>query len=595
MRKVLVAVAVALGTAGLAHADIIELTDSTKVKSPGGQPDDGVTAVNNAIQKNGLDPNAVGPFMGHPTKSCIRGRFILPQAGADGVRDFAQAYGDGKKFFLFEVHSPGNHKWVTSKDALGTDACHWKWVAATKHEIDSLDDVYWLVSDRGKRYPANLVLASLAWAIDKDGKMGLWDGTQIPAIPTTPNEGVVSNFLINTGKLAPQDRQKQRDARIDGLRAQKSNGYCALDPLNMELTPDQVMSMLVEEVARTRADLFPEFGEVRDDSGAVTDALGVRKASRAVAQWICEVLSNAIEDKEQGERVGRIHETPARWVHDFAYGARRTLITYIEHADPTILKKHQQKDAGLLVSAPADPVSLDDLDLADAALDILYHPKGRVAAEPDESGVWSPRKEDVARLVDALVACASASPLLGQGQCDTLVQPVSPQLPASRQLPLDQLHAAVANRALEVLATLPNSHPAGWKPGTGQDDPGALYRQAIESALNKNPPESPKANAARAALVQAGLGTVAEVQATIDRLFSLAVTARPTANGANPGRKQAIDTIKGLAARLASTDLGSPAQKAIDDHLAGLKARQESGAGDGNEKDVLARYLGKND
>jgi hypothetical protein len=554
----LLSCALALAAPGLARADVIELTDAQTM--PGkDKSDNGVAAINGA----GVDQYAVPGLMGTQNRMCLRGRFRTFRQNPDGKWNVSDAH----KYFVFDVYDTKLKTWVPDPF---NGQWHWTWVAGSRQEIDLVTDFEWLFSDRERVY--DRPLDALANAIDPDGSMGI-GGKPAPSQIQGGDqafkfEGVVSRFLVEDRFKNLQQREDERKKRIADAHPKNMTDpawkqCCPIDCDFADISPERTMAMLVEAEARTRprSVSWPATYPETEDTTISGNQL-IFTGARTIAQWIGETLSNAVSDSKQAQDVGRPGLSPCKGIHDWAYTARRMLLGYIEKASPDALKIHKVKDARMLASSPNDPLVLDDVDMAKAALDILHWQDGS-----NESGLLTARREDVGRVVDVLIAVASAS--------DELVP--SPGGPPPISHPLQ---VTLANQALATLSALAN------RATTSEDH--ADFRSAIEDAFAKLSPDSPRASAAREALIEAGFASKDEIQGAIDRLFNIALESRSTdGSSVNPRRAEAVATIKALKQRLASGDLGGAVQDKVQSLLNSLQKRQDSGQGDRDEKQLL--------
>ena len=498
-RAVVVLAAVLL--AGSARADIIELSD------------EGVAALrSNHLVAPQAHANGKGWF--------LEGQIVVLRDETD-----QPVLPNPSKYFMFRPR-PGSFT-ATGPDGKPTpDAkevrLEFAWASGIAQEIDTLDDVRGLISNRDLRYRSVAeTLDALLADIDPQGLLRLRKSSPAVANATiVAREGWLSNFLIN----GPATRD-ERSAEMARLRAMPHEDPLSENPIDPRLwltSGDAAMDGLLKTLARGA-----KWGEAEP---------GLQDSCRAVAHFIADSIFVVPSDVPAGARANAMR------LAKFATDARQILLRSARVGSVEQLSLPTRPGvtppAARVVTPPdsAQPITL--LDEARVALEVL----ATCADQPDRPGEYE--------AIDTLLICAA-------GRSDFRA--------AGTQRPLQPEYAAdcdaIGRRAFEILQAFVTVPPAGTP------DRGAAFRAELRPWLVFFD-DAATAHVARAALAGAGLGEDGEIAPLLDYLFQQALFAGPAQNDV---RENLIFVLKRLPAAIADAGRRERFQAEVDRRIDQLK------------------------
>lgn len=469
-------------------------------------------------------------------------------------RGLAQPHPDGRRYFIRgqiivprdnadrpTLKSPGTYFMFRPSGKSSAQQLEWAWVLETRHQIDTLDDLRAIFSNRDKRYGSWAVaFNALIAEADPNGTLGFKAALERNALPASskavaPREGWFSQFLQRGPMLSSERTALVRAAKdkgpVDPL------GYSPIDPLLQQQTPQATMTMLIEAIARSE-----RHGEAEP---------GLLDACRAAARFLCETSYIPIEAETgpDGER--------ARDIRAFVLGARATLLDYIESASADALRIRLRRAAAnasadtLRHTLAEDELRLDVFNIARAAMNVL-------------GALSTTRDEDKARLVEALLSVA--------------VAPTNSSTAASLPPAISGEAQALAPRAMATLIVLASAS-SGSPPERSSG-----FRIELVTQLSSARSES-QATAITDAILKSGVGSFREIATLIKGLFNIGLAA--AASDRDPRLRAATQILKQLPKSPMSEDLRAALQKAINKETLELERRQENGSGGEQERRFL--------
>jgi hypothetical protein len=459
----------------------------------------------------------------------VRGQIVILRDGAD--RPTLKSPGT---YFLFRPQSQNSQPQL-----------EWSWVVNIKHQIDTLDDLRSILSNRDKQYgnwqEAFKVLITEA---DPSSTLGLkvkLKGNAPPASSKSvaPREGWFSQFLLRGPLPASERTARVRAAKDKGPL--DPLGYSPIDPLWQQQTPESTMTQLLEAIARAE-----KYGEPES---------GFLAACREAAQFLCETTLPPAEAETgpDGER--------ARDLRAFALGARATLLSTLESAGTEAIRIRLRRAAAsaspadaLLVTNVEDELRLDVFDVAKAALTVLGE-------------LPMPQTEDKARVVEALfsVVAGYAVPATANG---------APPLPQA----VAGLQQEVGQKALATLISLASVSSAGGA------ERGFGFREEFVVQLSRAP-SAGYAQAVSEAILKSGIGSFREIAQLVKGLFTLGTSLTRFDNDTRP--RALAYLVNHLADSPLSESFRATVRSAIAKEIRDLEKRQEIGTGGESERRFL--------
>jgi hypothetical protein len=431
----------------------------------------------------------------------VQGRIIVPRDETD-----QPILPNPRRYFMFRpfkaAFTPTGLDGNPKPDAKEV-RLDFNWIGGMNLELDTLDDVRAIISNRDLRYANGAeALDALLADIDPEGVLHLKAST--PAVANdkiVPREGYLSQVLIH-GNLTPSERADSVK-RLRAMPFEDPLSYNPLDPLVRQVSPADTMLQLLRAMARC-----DKWGE---------EEPGLRATCAAIAHFIGDTICVEPSEVPEGAR-----ETANR-IHAIAFDARRLLYTCVENVSPRVLARAPAPGATAgwkPVTQPDDAQPLYPPDLARAALEIL-------------ATMRIPRAADCAWQLDALVACAAnRADLRGSA-------------PATRpEFTADA--AEMGQKAFQVLLQLAAA------PTDGTPDHGAYFRLRLLERWLLQSADPANAEAARELLVRAGMAGDPEIAQTLDYLFGCAENVR---GEADTGRRQIISVLRRLPASIADAAL----------------------------------------
>lgn len=371
-----------------------------------------------------------------------------------------------------------------------------------------------MFSNRAARFGGSWdkALLALAHEIDPGGALRIWKAPA-PA-PSAPafhvDEGNFSKLLISGVPPAP---------------------YRGGNPWRNVMNPEFISVAIIETIARSN-----KYGE---------PAFRLRETLLRAGRFLAEDLAGVPPDAER-------QDPRARQIAAVAYQSRSLLMSYLEAL----------QSAGDGSTRPVSAaLQLDDADLANAALDLVLSvdDKGR------REGLFSFRKQDGVRLIDALLRLAAMRPVFGG--------------PAPPNSPLD----AVGCKAHSILVALADAGAPH----------GAAFRAELWLTLSAQTtgPPTPLVNAARSVLILAGFATAKEAADAMDLLFRMADMARrddqAVARAVTLEMMRALEAFAGGPGRdTFRAAAGARGTVIFED----FQKRQDAGAGGPTEQRVIKEW-----
>jgi hypothetical protein len=584
---------VAAGAAA-ARADTIDLTPKGYDALKNVTTDKGIPVV---MQRTPTNP-------GDPPRYYMRGRIGYDSKGARRDAADRPTTQNPAKFFFFKAFIPETAKpWTWSEMAFtgqsgaqGDNPLDWSFVSGVHHDIDGLDDLRGLFSNRDLMYqptagainPVTKQPYLLHPTSHQPYPVEVWSTALSALLFDLGVPGTVGNKPVRTdnnaiqfrdgclprffarGPLTAQESHKgwtdpngvaqpglvQKRA-ISKAEPSSVDGYSPVDPAFWDMTPESAITNLLEAIAR-----FELVGEPPNDAG-VTDACF------ACAHFLCETLPTLPESGTPADRVQRCRT--------FGLRCRATLLSFIEAAAPAAIAFRRSKPG-------SDPDKLrysskDDLvnygievsvpDMAKAALDVLL---GRWSADnktqildglvtpAPQTGYDTPK--DQLRIVDMLVSVATGDPF----------------------------GIALDSRAYNALTYLVQASPMAT------DNDAGFLAALVRRIGTENDPK--RAQLLQDALARAGIGSP---QVLVDQARSLVdIAIAPTRDknnnvipSASFARDNAVEALRNL---FHSQHMDQNARSALTGELAkrrdALASRNKSGTGSPEEKDLLGTLNG---
>lgn len=526
----------------------------------------------------------------------VRGMVIMERS-ATGDLNFTgpgatELNNEPDKYFKFRpynwvVRNGNNVNWTDYR-------FEWKWIAGSRQEIDTLDDLCALVSWRCQPKPGGDPVAAmrtgLQWFVgqlDPSNQLNVGGGGQ--ASTNMAHEGSVTRQLLY-GTMSTGERV----ARVHDCRQQKGPKgqygnfdegtqkggwqqagvkFSPLDPDWWEETPESVIARLVEAIGRAQK-ANPQNKSQTLYNVPFSDQ--IQACARLVGQLLTADLARVPVPAASAD-------AKATRIRAYAFRARMALLAIIEGASPERVVARRQRpvvksgpaggavlarrgetdvDAQLRYTGVDDDMPLTVFDMASAALDILLFDQNGT-----RSGMTQPFDDDRSRLVGSLLKVAAGAQAFNGGVRNLQVQD------------------SVGYKAINTLALLSEGPVA------------ERFRGELLDTI-ANPANKMRANAARAAIVRAGVEGP-ELYRELQALFDIALAANspeqqqsfyesPPSSGEflqrsanDPRREDAAYVIKQLARR------SNDGARLVRDRLQQLRNRQTSGTGSAEEKKLI--------
>jgi hypothetical protein len=450
----------------------------------------------------------------------VRGQIVIPRDATDRPT----------------LKSPGTYFMFRPFQSSSEQRFEWVWVAAvTYHEVDTLDDLRGILSNRDRQYTNwDEAYKALLLEIDPTGTLGLKSVVQggppkVLNATIVPREGWLSRLLIS----GPQSSA----ARVALVRTLKERnpedplGYSPVDPLLLgEVAPEKTLAALVEAIARSE-----KYGEPEK---------GLLSASRAAAIFICDTIYPAPEAETgpDGEK--------ARLILTFVDRARAALLGFIESANEDAVairvRRSRSYTADPLRYSPAeDEQPLDVYDMAKAAIKVL-------------GDLPTQRSLDNARVVEVLIGLASNE------------------------------STATAKQALTTLIDLSSIFSRDGKKRPPDYRLATTYRAELLLQLS-GASSSERSKPAGLALLGAGLGSLSEVALVVDGLFNAGLSIQ---SQNDPRLATVAYVLKNLAKAPMDEGIRGPLQSYINRRVSELEKRQDIGTGGLTERRLLDQLKG---
>lgn len=353
------------------------------------------------------------------------------------------------------------------------------WTGQMDREVDSLDNIRDIISNRDLRYQSGAeALQALLADLDPLGEMHLKGAVPAVAYPgIVPREGSYSTFLLR-GLLPATELAKER-ANAEALPSEDPLSYSPLDPVFHEQQPPGGTALLLARAAARCS----RYGETEP---------GLRDSCLAVLHFMCDTLYVEPADVPVGTR------TKATQLRDASAQCRRFLLNTVSNVGPQVLCRPPLRPEAVegwpRAASQDDPQPVSTLDLARTCLEVL-------------DGCRNPHVGDQGSVAETLLLCAA-----NQADCRAV----------SKRPPLAPYAAGadgVGKQALDVLCHIASP------PTDGSADTGAYYRSRIRLAVfGFDDPAIGRA--AREAAVRCGLGSEPEVAALLDYVISRGTDSR---------------------------------------------------------------------
>jgi hypothetical protein len=432
------------------------------------------------------------------------------------------------KYFRFRPFKKG------SSGAAKVEQLEWAWVVRQTDDLDTLEDLRDVFSNRDKRYGGwQQGLQAFLADLDPRGSLGLKKG---PVPPVANSKIVLREGWLTRNFLQGMPTPAQL---MDMMRAAQAlppeDPQSSTDlPLARTEPPDALVGSLIEAIARAQ-----KYGE--PEPGFLQAALMVGRFLNGPIHLDPEKAKG--DDEEKAGRLSLFAQQFTGTVLASLGGCTAESLAGGQGADHSAENLAQRLKP---LGGRDDYLPIDCVDLALAGVSAL--------AGPEVS-----RPEDAAEAVDVLLRNA-------EGRRDFLDPDMRSEFPPTLQARLD----AVGKLAFDTLVRL--ARP----PSAGQPDLGARFRVEIPAQVFRLV-EIGKGSglhyrkAASAALLQTGIGN-AEEASTLADFFLSPFTSSPAAGDLSCDSEKidlGIDTIKGI-----SKGTTNPAMRQILDRKAELKINE---------------------
>ena len=392
------------------------------------------------------------------------------------------------------------------------------WTHGIRQEIDTLDDVRGMISNRDLRFSSGAeALAALLADIDPQGALGLKKTSpQVADATIMAREGWLSRFLINGPDGIEQ--RKAEAQRINALPHDDPLSQNPNDPRQWLADGNVAMGVLLEAMARCN-----KWGEPEP---------GLKASCLAVAHFICGSIYVVPSEVPVGSRA------EANRLYHFVIMARFALLSSAQMGSLPMLSAPPRAGEIFtptrLAASPdsAQPVTM--LDEAQAALEVLD--SCRTPAE-------RPAAHDAVRTL--LQYAAGRADFRAAGN----LKPLRPELADTAD--------AIGRRAFEILLRYATVAP------TGAPENGIAYRNELRPWLTEFG-DVAEGRVAREVLTHAGLGSEAEIPPLLDSLFYLARSEGPRGGAA---RDNVIFVLKRLPGFIADANLRSRFQADVNQRI----------------------------
>lgn len=591
--RFLISLGLVLCAGSVARADFLELTQLGQQQVAALEQQEAGKYGGRGIIQQHLDP-AAGSRFGY-----VRGTIVVEHSQAGDLNFQGPGANDlnthPELYFKFRPYN-----WITRNGSNVNWADYrfeWKWVAAVKHEIDTLDDLCAMVSWRCQAAPnADPVAAmqnGLRWftqQLDPNNQLGVGGGGQ--QATNRAHEGTITRALLYGAMSSGERGTRIHDARQlkgpigqygafdqNSQRATYQQGnvkYTPLDPDWWEETPEHAIMKLVETIARCQK---ANAGTPNQTLYNIPFSDQLQASARLVAQFLTADLANVpVTDATQNPTADRVRA--------FSFRARAALMGIVEGVTPERIAQRRQLpvsgqrapgsvmarpneapiDAQLRHTAVDDDMPLTDFDMASAALDVLLFANGN-----NRAGMLAPFPDDQKRLVSSLLRVAAGAQVFNGGVQNLQIQ--------------DTIGYKAINTMM-MLADQPEAEP---------------FRDELLDQI-ANPTNEMRANAARTALARAQVRDGFELHKELRALFDIALAAQaaeqtssfyesPPLSGnflphpnVDPRRADACFVIKQLARR------SNAGANAVHDKIDQLRRRQTAGTGSPEEKKFLDNF-----
>jgi hypothetical protein len=441
----------------------------------------------------------------------LRGRIVIQRDSAD-----QPSLKFPVKYFMFEPYKSANTYGAARQ-------LEWAWVASAKQEIDTLDDLRSILSNRDKQYGSwEAAFDELIVEIDPDdtiyhvrlkGKVA----PQVVNSGIARREGYLSRDLISGHQVNTGEKQAYLYKKQHGMSPLDPLSYSPIDPLLRSDNGRNTIVELLEAIARAE-----KYGEPE---------IGFLEAARQVARFICEdvypppdALSGPSKDK-------------AIFILANVANTRNALFGAAVDTDPDRLSDRLTKPGKFGSSLNDKLLYTNSYIQVDDALAINVFDVARAAIEVME-GLRTRREQDEGELVRTLLFAASGrsdfQSIRGQADFDAVLRARgyhASQLPAEVQ-PMEDSVGKLAFDAIIALAAAPR-------------DRGQF---AAELTENITDPDSGVRAAASEAVIQAGIGKATDITKLIDSYWEIGLSGMDSmdrkVDGSLPRTVAAINVLK---------------------------------------------------
>jgi hypothetical protein len=409
------------------------------------------------------------------------------------------------KYFLFRPFKKG------LAGPAKVEQFEWAWVAWSKTDIDTLEDLRDLISNRDKRHGGwQQGLEAFLADLDPQASLGLKKG---PAPPVANTKIVLREGWLTRNFLQGMPTPDQLLEMIRAARALPPEDPLSSTriPLTQSQPPDALVGSLVDAIARAQ-----KYGEPEP---------GFLPAALTIARFLIGSL-NTNPDKAKGD-----DEEKAKRIWPFVRNFTDTLLASVNACSPERLAGGQNpmdsaENLSKRLKLPGNPDDGRPIDCVDFALAGVNALGGSQVSRPEDAG----------QTVETLLHGA-------EGRRDLLGPQMRATFPPDLQARLD----SIGKLAFETLVRI--AAPAA----AGQPDLGARFRAEIpvhvfEQLVDVQNASSPYRKAPSAVLFQVGAGN-AEEASTLADFFLNPFTRSGSSGGVSCDSEKidlGIDTIKGI-------------------------------------------------
>lgn len=480
-----------------------------------------------------------------------RGRIIIQRDAAD-----QPTLRSPFKYFMFEPYKGPNNAYGPARQL------EWAWVSSTQQEIDTIDDLRAILSNRDKQFGNwEAAFKHLMAEIDPNdtiyqSRLKGGRGPQTANSGTLLREGHLSRDLIN-GRPPTLAEMKAYGEKQRARPVGDPLGYSPIDPLYSPslLDPRGAITTLVEAIARAE-----KYGEPEK---------GFLDAARRVARYICEDLYPPPESLSSPSR------DKAIFILSIVSNARGSLFGLASGGDPNRLSDRLSRP-GKFGNSLNDKLLFTRgyLQVDDSlAINVLEAAKAAVEVMGD---LRTRHEQDEGTLVSTLLHVASGragfQSLRGQTDFDAGFH--ASRLPAEVKPSEDSL-GQLAFDTIIALAAPPR-------------DQGQFANQITEDLAS---PDSGVKAAVREAVIRASIGKVADVARLIDSYWGIGLSAMSAmeskVDGALPISVVASDVLKRAGPAIKDPTLRTLYQQYLAKKIEQFRRRQEVGSGSTSERHWL--------